>query len=161
VRIAAVVLAALVTVPSAAAATFSITVTTPSPLTAPGITLSGDDQTKTFAVVTQVAYTGTSNTAGWNVQAGSTQPQSGTNTLPFFVVTAGSFACASSCTTNPTNGITYPRTLSATAQKVYNAAANTGRGTFNVTNTYAVSYPAKTIAGAYSSTLTLTGATGP
>jgi hypothetical protein len=161
VRAAAVVLAALVAAPSAAAATFTFSVTTTSPVTAPGITLTGDDQTKTFSIVTQVAYTGSGNTAGWNIQSSQTQPKSGTNLIPYFTVTAGSFACSSGCTTNPTNGITYPITLSGTAQKIYNAAANTGRGTFNMTSTYQVNYPANAIAGTYSSTVTLTGATGP
>jgi len=161
VRIAAAAAIALVFVPSAAAATFTFSVTTTSPVTAPGVTLSGDDQTKTLTIVSQVAYTGTSNTAGWNIQSSQTQPTSGTRTIPYFKVTAGSSACASSCTTNPTNGITYPVTLSGTAQKIYNAAANTGRGTFNVTSTYQVTYPANAITGTYSSTVTLTGTTGP
>jgi hypothetical protein len=161
VRIAAVALAALVVVPSAAAASFSFNITTTSPVTAPGITLSGDDQTKTFTIVSQVAYTGGSNTAGWNIQSSQTQPKSGTNAIPYFIVTAGSFTCSSGCTTNPTNGITYPITLSGTAQKIYNAAANTGRGTFNVTSTYQVTYPANAIPGTYASTVTLTGTTGP
>jgi hypothetical protein len=161
VRIAAVALAALVAIPSAAAATFSFSITTTSPVTAPGVTLTGDDQTKTFTVVTQVVYTGSGNTAGWNIQSSQTQPQSGTRLIPYFKVTAGSFSCVGTCTTNPTNGVTYPVTLSGTAHKIYNAAANTGRGTINVTSTYQVSYPANAIAGTYSSTVTLAGATGP
>jgi len=150
-----------VVVPSAAAASLSFSITTTSPLTAPGITLSGDDQTKTFTIATQIAYTGTNNTAGWKVQAHQTQPKSGTRLLPFFIVTAGSFACSSGCAADPTSGITYPITLSTSAQTIFNAAANTGRGTYNVTNTYQVSYPANAIAATYSSTVTLTGSTGP
>jgi hypothetical protein len=154
-------LLAVIVVPVAAGATFTYSVTTASPVTAPGITLSGDDQTKTFTIVSQVAYTGGNNTAGWNVQASSTTLTSGSNTLPPLDVTAGTFACASSCTTNPTSSVTYPVTLSGTAQRIYNAAANTGRGTFNVTNTFQVTYPANAIAGTYSCTVTLTGTTGP
>ena len=154
-------LLALTVVPSAAAATFTFTVQTASPVTAPGITLSGDDQTKTFTIVSQVAYTGPGNTAGWNIQASSTTLTSSGRTLPALVVTAGTFACASSCTTNPTSSVTYPLTMSGTAQRIYNAAANTGRGTFNVTNTFQVTYPANAIPGTYSCTVTLTGATGP
>jgi hypothetical protein len=161
VRIVAVAAAALVVVPSAAAASFSFAISTTSPVTAPGVTLSGDDQTTTFAIVSRIAYTGGANTAGWNVQSNQTQPSSGTRTLPYFTVTGGSSACATSCTTNPTNGISYPVTLSGTSQKIYNAAANTGRGTFDVTSTYKVSYPANAIAGTYTSTVTLTGTTGP
>jgi len=161
VRIAAVVLAALIVVPSAAAASFSFSVSTSSPVTAPGVTLSGDDQTATFTIVTQVAYTGSGNTAGWNIQSSMTQPKSGSNLLPYFSITAGTYGCVTGCTTNPTNGIGYPITLSGTAQKIYDAAANTGRGTFSVTSTYKITYPANAIAATYSSTVTLTGATGP
>ena len=160
-KVAAVVLSALVFVPSAAAATLTITITTPSPVTAPGVTLSGDDQTTTFTIVSKVAYTGTGNTAGWNLAASQTQPKSGTNLIPYYQVTAGSSACSTGCTTSPTNSITYPITLSGTAQKIYNAAVNTGRGTYNVTSTFKVSYPANAIVGTYASTVTLTVATGP
>ena len=160
-NLALAVVLALAVAPAAAAATFSFSVVTSSPVTAPGVTLTGDDQSKTFTIVTQVAYTGTSNTAGWNVQASATTPTSGTYTLPALQVTAGTFTCVTSCTTNPTNGITYPITLSGTAQKIYNAAVNTGRGTFNVTNTYQVTYTAMAIVGTYTSTVTLTGTTGP
>lgn len=161
-RLLAVLLALAVT-PAAAAATFNYSVTTASPVTAPGVTLTGDDQTKTFTIVSQVAYTGGGNTAGWNIQATSTTLTSGSFTLPALSVTAGSSTCASSCTTNPTSSVTYPVTLSALSQRIYNAAANTGRGTFNVTNTFQVTYPANAIASAtpYSCTVTLTGATGP
>ena len=38
---------------------------------------------------------------------------------------------------------------------------NTGQGTFDITNTYQLTVPAKTIAGTYAATVTLTGATGP
>lgn len=156
-----VVALALVIVPSATAASFTFSVTTTSPVTAPGITLSGDDQTTTFSVVSRVAYTGGGNTAGWNIQAAATTPTAGSYTLPELQVTAGSFACVSGCMTNPTSSVTYPVTLSTTATRVYNAAANTGRGTFNITNTYQVTYPANALPGTYSSTVTLTGATGP
>ena len=155
-------IALLLAAQPAAAATFTFSLVTTSPVTAPTVTLTGDDQTKTVTIVTQVAYTGTSNTAGWNVQAAASTPTaSGGATLPALRVTAGSSSCASSCTTSPTSSITYPITLSGTAQKIYNAAANTGRGTFNITNTYQLTYPASTVTGTYSSTVTLTGTTGP
>jgi len=157
-----VALLVVAAVPSAAAAaTFTFTVQTASPVTAPGVTLNGDDQTTTFTIVTQVAYTGGQNTAGWNVQASSTTLTVSGRTLPAMIVTGGSFACASSCTTNPTSSVTYPLTLSTTAQRIFNAGANTGRGTFDLTNTYKVTYPANAIPGTYSATVTLTGTTGP
>jgi len=146
----------------ATATTFTFSVVTTSPVTAPAVTLNGDDQTKTVSIVTKVAYTGSGNTAGWKVQAAATTPTAaGGATLPALTVTAGSSACAGSCTTNPTSSVTYPITLSGTAQRIYNAAANTGRGTFNITSTFTLTYPANALAGTYTSTVTLTGATGP
>jgi len=152
---------ALVLTPTAGA-TFTYTVETSSPVTAPGITLSGDDQSKTFSIVTRVANTSFGDTGGWKVQASATTPTSGSHTLPALTVTAGSYACYSSCTVNPTQtGVSYPITLSTTAQTIYNANSRTGEGTFNVTSTFQVTYPASAILGTYSSTVTITAATGP
>lgn len=155
-----VVVCALVFVGGAAAASFTFTAST-TPVTVATVTLSGLDQTKTFTIANTVAYTGGSNTAGWKVQAAATTPTSGSNSLPALTVTAGTFSCVSSCATNPTNGIAYPLTLSTTAQTIYNAAANTGKGTFTVTSTFQVSYAANIYPGTYVSTVTLTGSTGP
>jgi hypothetical protein len=152
---------ALVIVPPAAAAKFTFTVLSTSPANT-GITLNGDDQTSTFAIVTEVAYTNGGNTTGWKIQAAAGVPTFGSQTLPALVVTGGSFACASGCQTNPAPlNVSYPITLSSTAQTVYNANVNTGQGTYDITNTYQVTYPASTVAGTYTTTVTLTGATGP
>jgi hypothetical protein len=51
--------------------------------------------------------------------------------------------------------------LSTTAVRVFNAATTTGQGTFTVTNTFLVTYPANIYPGTYVSTVTLTGSTGP
>jgi len=161
VRVLLVLLAALVFVSNAASATFSYSVTTGSPVTVTGVTLNGVDQSKTFAILSSVAYTGGNSSAGWKVQASATVPTSSGHTIPNLDVTAGAFSCASGCTTNPTNSITYPLTLGTTAQTIYNAAANTGRGTFNVTNTFEMTYTANAFPGTYTSTVTLTGSTGP
>jgi hypothetical protein len=147
---------------TAAAASFTFTVNTASPITAPGITLSGDDQTKTFTMSYTVAYTGGQNTAGWNVQAASTTLTSGANTLPAMKVTGVTNAnCTGGGCVNPTNSITWPVTLSTTSTRIFNAAATTGQGTVVLTATYQVSYPANALPGTYSATVTLTGATGP
>lgn len=156
-----VALAALAVASSATAATFSYSVTTSSPVTVTGVTLNGVDQSKTFNVVSQVSYTGGSNTAGWKVQAAATVPTSSGHTIPALDVLAGTSACTSGCQTNATNSITYPLTLSTTAQTIYNAAVNTGRGVFNVTSTLEMTYTANAFPGTYSSTVTLTGSTGP
>ncbi|HMC67858.1 MAG TPA: hypothetical protein VKJ07_01780 [Mycobacteriales bacterium] len=159
-RALGIVVCALVSAGGAAAATFTFTPSA-TPVTVATVTLSGVDQTKTFTIANTVAYTGGSNNAGWKVQAAATTPTSGSNTLPALTVTAGSSACQSSCTTNPTNSIGYPLTLSGTAQTIYNAALNTGKGTFTVTSTFQVSYASNIFPGTYTSTVTLTGSTGP
>ncbi|MFL5929553.1 MAG: hypothetical protein ACJ77E_21695 [Gaiellaceae bacterium] len=160
-RLLVAALASLVVVSGAAGATFTYSVATPSPVTVAGVTLNGLDQPKTFAIASSVAYTGGGNTAGWKVQASATTPTSGSKALPALLVTAGTFSCVSGCTTNPTNGVTYPITLSTAAQTIYNAAANTGRGTFTVTSTLSLNYVASALPGTYSSTVTLSGSTGP
>ncbi len=135
---------------------------TTSPITAPGVTLNGDDQTKTFTMQYTVAYTGPANTLGWNVQASSTTLTSAGKTLPAMKVTGVTNAnCTGAGCVNPTNSITWPVTLSTTATKIFNAAANTGKGTVVLTATYQVSYPANALPGTYSATVTLAGATGP
>jgi hypothetical protein len=155
-------LLALTFVGGAAAATFTFTVTTASPITVATVTLSGVDQTKSFTIANTVAYTGGNNSAGWNVQASATAPTSGTNTLPALKVTAGSAVCQGTCATAPTSSVTYPPiVLSTTAVRVFNAAGSTGQGTFTVTNTFQVTYPANIYPGTYASTVTLTGGTGP
>ncbi|HZQ80565.1 MAG TPA: hypothetical protein VFB25_01160 [Gaiellaceae bacterium] len=155
-------LLALTLAPAGLAASFSYSVQTSSPITVSTVTLSGDDQTKTFTIVTQVAYTGGNATAGWKVEAAATTPTSGTKTLPALAVTNGTYSCVSSCSSNPSpTGISYPITLSSTAVPIYNANTSTGKGTFNVTSTFQVTYPANIFPGTYSSTVTLTAATGP
>jgi hypothetical protein len=156
------VLLLLATPSTAGAAAFNFTVNTASPVTAPGITLNGDDQTTTFTMSYTVAYTGNGNNAGWNVQAASTPLTSGANTLPALQVTGVTSAnCSGGGCVNPTNSITWPVTLSTTSTRIFNAASKTGQGTVVLTATYQVSYPANALPGTYSATVTLTGATGP
>jgi hypothetical protein len=126
------------------------------------------DQTPTYTAPLTVADTRTAPTAGWNLTITSTQLTTGTRTLASTAssITAVSFACISSCTTNPTNAISYPVALPAattppTAVKLYNAAANTGKGTFTITPTATVSVPSNSYGGSYSSTLTLSVVSGP
>jgi hypothetical protein len=82
-------------------------------------------------------------------------------------VTGVTATCASGTTcTNPTNSISYPLTVPAagtapTAVKLFNAAANTGMGSFTVTPTVQVSIPANTYAGTYTSTVTVAVVSGP
>jgi hypothetical protein len=161
VRTLLVLLAALA-VPSIAVAAPTLVVNTASPVTAPGVTLNGDDQTKTFTMSYTVTNTGAGNTVGWNVQVSSTTLTSSGKTLPAMQVTGVSSAnCTGSGCVNPTNSITWPMTLSTTAAKIFNAAANTGKGSVVLTPTYQVSYPANALPGTYTATVTVAVASGP
>jgi hypothetical protein len=58
--------------------------------------------------------------------------------------------------------VTVPADVTApTAITFFNATADSGMGDFTVTPTYRVTIPANTYAGEYSSTITITVATGP
>jgi hypothetical protein len=160
VRTLLVILAALA-VPSTALGA-SLTVSAPSPATVPGITLNGDDQIKTFTMADTVAYTGSGNTAGWNLQEASTTLTSSGKTLPALQVTGvTNAACTGSGCVNPTNTITWPVTLGTTAVKIFNAAANTGKGSVVLTATHQLTYPANALPGTYTATVTLTVVSGP
>ena len=153
-----VVLVALVVVPTATAA-FSVTLNTTSPVTAPGATLSGVDQTATFTISITVVNASPATSTGWNVTAAATTPTSGANTLPALAVTTvAAGACSGGGCTNPTNSVTWaPLDLTAGGVKIFNAAANTGRGTVVLTPTIQITYPANALPGTYASTLTVAG----
>ncbi|MBO9534852.1 MAG: WxL domain-containing protein, partial [Solirubrobacteraceae bacterium] len=109
---------------------------------------------------------------GWNLSATSTTFTSGGNTLPTTattftgvtptaVTTAGEARCSA-----PTSSVGYPLTLPAAAVapaavKIFNAAANTGRGGTQLVFNASLGIPASTRVGSYSSTWTFTLATGP
>ncbi len=125
-------------------------------------TLDGTDQTVTYAPVLGVVDArGTG--AGWNVTIAATTFSDGSgHSLAAGTVTGVSAACHSGSTcTAATNAITYPLTLSATAAKVFNAAANTGLGKVDVTPTVSVAIPGNSYAGSYTSTVTLATVSGP
>jgi hypothetical protein len=156
-----VLMLALAVTPAAAAATLSIKIAATT-VTAPSVTLNGIDQTSTFTIAATEAYTGGGNTAGWNVTAASATLTSGANTLPALIVTTVARGnCTGSGCVNPTNSITWPITLSTTPQKIYNAAATTGKGTVILTGTYQVNYPSNALPGTYTAVVTVATATGP
>jgi hypothetical protein len=109
--------------------------------------------------------------AGWNLQITSTTFSTGGGTPKTLSnsaasITAASSGCDQGTCTNPTNGISYPVTVPAdtaapTPVKIFNAAADSGMGDFTITPTLQVAIPANTYAGTYSSTMTITIATGP
>jgi hypothetical protein len=133
----------------------------------PGVTLNAYTQSVT------VNFTGTpddetGNGSGWNLNATSTTLTNGTNTLPTTATTitrASSSAATGNCSL-PTNSVTYPLTLPAgapppTAAELFNAASSTGKGPTNVTFTAKITLPGSARSGSYSSTWTLTMASGP
>jgi hypothetical protein len=166
-----VVAVALIVVPSAAGAiTLTVTVTTASPVTAPAVTLTGLDQTKTFTVASRVTYSDSTgnglNNLGWKVNVSATAPSVAGRSLPFLIVTGVTRANCTNDTSgnpcvNPVNSVTWPVTVNTTPVKVYNAAATSGQGLVVLTTTYQISYPSNAIAGTYSSTITYAVATGP
>jgi hypothetical protein len=133
-------------------------------------TLDGSDQTPTYTLpLTVEDLRGTG--AGWNTTITSTQFTTGGENAHTLSPTASSItavtnACAEggSCT-DPTNAINYQLTVPAGAEaaavKFFNAAAETGMGVFDNTPTVAVSLPADTFAGTYTSTITLASVSGP
>ena len=135
------------------------------------MTLDGTNKTPTYALpLTIEDSTGTGT--GWNTTITSTTFTTGGATPKTLSTTASSMtgvtnACVESTTcTNPTNAITYPLSVPAAtaapaAVKFFNAAAETGLGKFTNTPTVAVSVPANTYAGTYTSTITLASVSGP
>jgi len=139
---------------------------------APSATLAGVDQAVTYTIpITLTDLTGTG--AGWNLTITSTQFTTGGGT-PLTLATSASHITGVTSAhvgtdsyTDPTNSITYAPLLvpagatAPTAVKLFNAALNTGLGTFTVTPTVSIALPANTYAGSYTSTVTLAVVSGP
>ena len=154
--------------PSIALATLSLT-TSAAPTFTDNLNLGDQTQTYTAALTAKDTSSGTS--AGWNLTITSTEFTTGGTTPRTLATNASSVtsvasACAGGTCVNPVNSITYPLTVPAgstppTAVKFFNAAANTGQGTFSVTPTVRVTVPQNSYAGTYTSTLTLAIVSGP
>jgi hypothetical protein len=136
------------------------------------LTLNGQDQHPTYTMDLAVDNSALGLTlAGWNLTISTTQFTTGGARPKTLSTSASSITGTTSrcavlpvlCTSNPTNSVTYPIVLTAGAApvKFFNAAATTGTGTFTVAPTVRVAIPANAYAGTYSSTLTMTLATGP
>lgn len=132
--------------------------------------LDAGDQTPTYTIPLTIQDTrGTG--AGWNVTITSTTFSTGGGTPNLLAANASALtgvtsACTAGTCTSPTNTQTYPTTVPAAttapaAVKFFDSAASTGMGKFTVTPTIGVSVPENSIAGAYSSTVTLAVVTGP
>jgi hypothetical protein len=149
----------------------SLTITVPATVTFPGLTLNGSDQT-TSTMIQLTADDETSvlgSSPGWNITATSTtltNANSQTLSTTATKITAASATAGPGNCRLPTNSVSYPITLPAaatppTAVKVFNAAANTGAGPTLVTLTSQIAVPANSYKGTYTSTWTITIASGP
>jgi hypothetical protein len=132
-------------------------------------TLDGTDQTPTYTLPLTIEDLRGSG-AGWNATITSTQFTTGGESAHTLSTSASSItgvtnACAEGSCTAPTNAVGYPLTVPAGAEaeavKFFNAAEGTGMGIFTNTPTVAVSVPADTYAGTYTSTITLASVSGP
>jgi hypothetical protein len=133
--------------------------------------LATGDQTPTYTLpLTATDTTGTG--AGWNLNITSTQFTTGGGTPHTLAANASTITgvtsiCPTGTCTNPINAVSntalgVPAGATApTAVKFFNAAANSGLGSFTVTPTVGVFVPSSTFAGSYSSTLTVSIVSGP
>ena len=148
----------------------SLSITTPSSATFPGVTLNGSNQTSTTSLTfTPDDETGTGS--GWNINITSTTLTNGaSDTLPTTASAVTGVASVVADTGNcslPTNTISpYPITIPAaatppTAVPVYSANTGTGEGPANVTLNFGIAVPANAYSGTYSSTWTVVIASGP
>jgi hypothetical protein len=145
----------------------------PSSAAAGAVTLNGDDQTTTYSLgLTLTDARG--NGAGWNLTITSTtftDTNSDTlSTTASSINAAPTVACSGvggHCAP-PTNSISYASPVGVpagstapTAVKFFNAATSSGLGKFTITPTVTISIPATTIAGTYSSTVSVAVVSGP
>lgn len=146
----------------------SLSITPPTTISFGTLALTGLDQTSATNLAPSVTdATGTGS--GWNVTGTSTQfRNSAGKTLPTTAttVTAGSAAATAGTCEMPTNQISYPLVLPAaatapTAIKLFDAKAHTGLGQFLVTLAMQLAVPANAYSGTYTSTWTVTIASGP
>jgi WxL domain surface cell wall-binding len=142
----------------------------PTSVSATPVTLNGSDQTTSYSLgLTLIDPRGTGG--GWNLTITSTTFTAGTHTLSTMasnINAVPTVACASgsTCTNPTTNSITYPlgvptAATAPTPVKFFNAAANTGMGSFTITPTVTVAIPANAFAGSYTSTVSVAVVSGP
>ncbi|MBV9604778.1 MAG: WxL domain-containing protein [Solirubrobacterales bacterium] len=141
--------------------------TPPAAVSWPSTALNGRNQSITTPL-TLAPNDQTGSGAGWNLSATSTTFTSSGHTLPTAAtqITAASASSAGGTCSLPVNQISYPVTIPAAATspaavKVFDAAAGTGAGPATVVLTTSLSLPANARVGTYSSTWTLTLASGP
>jgi hypothetical protein len=130
--------------------------------------LNAGDQSPSYPLPLSVTAT-TSPPPGWNLTITSTQFSNATATLAANasqIASAPTVSCTGSSCTAPSNAISYPVTIPAGATppapvKFFDAAAGTGAGSFTITPAVTVFVPQNSYAGTYTSTLTISIASGP
>ncbi|MBV8997640.1 MAG: hypothetical protein JO304_01175, partial [Solirubrobacterales bacterium] len=141
--------------------------TPPAALTFPSTTLTGRDQ----SITTPLSLSPndqSGSAAGWNLSATSTTLAFGSHTLPTTAaqITAANVSAVAGTCSLPVNQISYPVTIPAGASppaavKLFDAAAATGAGPVNVALTANLAVPGNARTGTYTSTWTITLASGP
>lgn len=141
-------------------------------VTATGVTLNGSDTTTTYTLPLTVDDD-TGSDAGWNLSITSTQFSDGSgHTLSDTASTINTLpteACASGSTcTAPTNTVSYGTALTVpagttapAAVPLYDAAASTGEGNIVITPIVTIAIPGNTHTATYTSTVSVTIASGP
>ena len=132
----------------------------PANFSYPSTALTGDviNLTSSFVVSVDDA---TGSKAGWNLQGVVTVlTDAGSDTIAASNHTISSVAISGTTGTAPTNSIAAGQIPTTTA-KIFNAAANTGKGRSTETFSTALVVPADTAAGTYTATLTVTIVSGP
>lgn len=138
----------------------------PATVTFTAVTLSGaDQQTTAMPAVGVTDNDAVSN--GWSLTL-STTAFSGQNgaSIPdpaLSIRSAPSVACASTCSSMPTNSVSYAVSIpqNNVAVKWFNAALGTGLGSFTITPQLTLAIPAKSFAGSYVATETYSIVIGP
>jgi hypothetical protein len=150
----AVVSVAALVLAGGAAATLSLTLGSAPSF---GVTLDGTDQAPAFSLGMTV---GGMNGA-FNITASATQFTAGSNLLGFPTVTGMTTgACTGGGCITPVNTIVaYPIGLTGTAQKIYSSLV--GKQSAPLTQDMTLAVGGNAFAGSYTSTLTLTIASGP
>jgi hypothetical protein len=141
--------------------------TPPTTLSWPSTALTGRNRSITTPL-TLSPNDQTGSGAGWNVTATSTTFTSGARTLPTTAaqITAANVSSASGNCSLPVNQINYPVAVPASASapaavKVFDAGAGSGAGPVTVGLTANLNVPGNARVGTYTSTWTLTLASGP
>jgi hypothetical protein len=146
-----------------------VTIATPGAVNL-SATLSGADQVVAGTLGASRVKDASGLGQGWQVQVSGTLFTTGgaaPRTLAadaLSVVGVGAGKVAGKMPTNSVSyggGITVPLGASVTPVKIYNAAGDSGMGTFDLTPNVALSVPADAYAGSYASDITISVVAGP